>query len=225
MNCSYCVASDVQEKSLAWSLGWQGAVQYLFVRQGSRGAAGIHGSAASGATPGRIPAFDNVTLVGGYTIGSQHGAAPGTSRSIGPGILLEGEAGLTARNLLVMGFGGFAIDGPAASFADGGASVAGAILTGTGYRHARSSQVAGRLEPYVEYISRDPELVNIRYQPNPDPRPRSGSVALRLGSAAMLPFESDFLRPAHYVGAFRARNWLEEWTFFGPEDDYGVRVD
>ena len=172
-----------------------------------------------------MPAFDNVTLVGGYAIGSHPSAAPGTARSIGPGILLEGEAGLRARNLLVTGFGGFAIDGPETGFADGGASVAGAILTGTGYRHARSSQVARQLVPHVEYISRDPELVNIRHEPNPDPRPRSGSVALRLGNPAALPFESEFLRPAPYVGAFHATNWLEEWTFFGPEAAYEVPLD
>ena len=224
VNCRYCVASDVRGKSLAWSAGWQGSVQHLYVQQGSQGDAGIHGSAASDTTPDTMPAFDNVTLIGGYNIGVP-GGAPGTLRTIGPGILLEGEAGLTARNLLVTGFAGFAIEGPSTSFDNGGSSVTGAILTNSGYRHSASSEVSYQLRDLVEYIDRGPNLVNVRHEPNPDPRPRTGSVALRLGTAAMVPFESDFLRSTDYVGAFRAQNWLEEWTFFGPEDSYRLPDD
>ena len=224
VNCTYCVASDVMDKSFAWSAGWEGSVQHMYVQQGSRGAAALHGSADSGAAAGEVPSFDNVTLIGGYNVGLD-GGAPGSTRTIGPGIHLNGEAGLAARNVLVMGFAGFAIEGPESSFADGRTSVTGAILTNSGYVGSGSSEVSYQLRPHVEYIDRDPELVNVRYEPNPDPRPRSGSIALRLGSAARVPFDSDFARPTRYVGAFHTKNWLEEWTFFGPEDAYRLPDD
>ena len=123
------------------------------------------------------------------------------------------------------GFAGFALDGSAASFVAGTSSVADAVLTNSGWRHAGSSEVSGPFESYVEYIDRDPDLFNVRHEPNPDPRPRSGSVALRLGNATVPPYDSRFLRSAEYVGAFRKKNWLEEWTLFGPESDYEVPVD
>ena len=137
-HCSYCVSSDTRGNSVAWSLGWQGSMQHLYVQQGAQGASGMHGSAASEALPGAMPTFYNVTLIGGYNIGVL-GGAPGRQDSIGPGIFLEAEAGMNARNLLVTGFAGFAIDGPAASFVSGRSSVANSILTNSGYRHGSSS--------------------------------------------------------------------------------------
>ena len=50
-------------------------------------------------------------------------------------------------------------------------------------------------------------------------------MALRLGNAAVPSFDDRFSRSAHYVGAFGKKNWLEEWTFFGAEQDYEVPVD
>ena len=131
----------------------------------------------------------------------------------------QGRGWVNARYLLVTGFAGIPLDGAAASF------VADAILTSPRYRYGGSSQVRGRFEPYVTYSSRDPDLLNPRYEPNPDPRPRSRSVALRHGNAAVPPYNSRFLHSADYVGAFRKKNWLEEWTLFGPEAAYRVPVD
>ena len=223
-HCSYCVSSDTRGNSVAWSMGWRGSMQHLYVQQGAQGASGMHGSAGGETLPGAMPTFYNVTLVGGYNIGVL-GGVPGRQDSIGPGIFLESGAGMHARNLLVTGFAGYALDGAAASFVAGSSSVANSILTRTGYRHGGSSQVRGQFKPHVEYLSRDPDLLNVRYEPNPDPRPRSGSVALRLGNAAVPPYDSRFLRSASYVGAFRTKNWLEEWTFLGREQDYEVPVD
>ena len=220
-HCGYCVASDVRRDSLAWDLGWRGSAQNLYVQQGSEAASAIRGSAEGRAMDGQIPVLHNATLVGGYNIGVL-GGSPGSSRSIGPGIVLEGEAAIIARNVLVTGFGGFGIDGSVASFASGRSSFSSAILTSTGYRHGSSSQVRGQFAPYVEYKNRDPDLLNVRYEANPDPRPRSGSPALRLGNAAVPPFNGEFSRSAHYVGAFGKKNWLEEWTFFGAEQEYEV---
>ena len=223
-HCGYCVSSDTRGNSVAWSMGWQGSMQHLYVQQGAQGASGMHGSAEGAAIAGAMPTFYNVTLVGGYNLGVL-GGAPGNQRSIGSGIVLDAAAGMNARNLLVTGFAGHALDGSAASFVAGASSVANAILTNSGWRRGGSLQVSGRFEPYVEYAKVNPKLLNVRYESNPDPRPRSGSAPLRLGNAAIPPFDARFSRPAHYVGAFRKKNWLEEWTFFGPESDYEVPVD
>ncbi|MYD94606.1 MAG: hypothetical protein F4Y02_13150, partial [Chloroflexi bacterium] len=223
-HCSYCVSSDTRGNSVAWSMGWHGSMQHLYVQQGAQGASGMHGSSESEAVPGTMPTFYNATLVGGYNIGVL-GGVPGSRRTIGPGISLEAGAGMYARNLLVTGFAGYALDGSAADFVAGSSSLANAVLTKSGWRHGGSSQVRGRFKPYVNYINWDADLLNVRHEPNPDPRPRSGSVALRLGNAAVPPFDSRFLRTAEHVGAFRKKNWLEEWTFFGPERAYEVPVD
>ena len=223
-HCRYCVSSDARGDSVAWSMGWRGSVQHLYVQQGARGASGLRGSAASGAIAGAVPRFYNVTLVGGYNIGVP-GGTPGNTRSIGSGILLEAGAGIHARNLLVTGFAGLALDGPPASFAAGASSVANAILTNSGWRRGGSSQVRVGLEPYVEYSKVNPKLLNVRYEPNPDPRPRRGSAALRLGAGAVPPYDDRFDRTADHVGAFGAKNWLEGWTFFGPESAYEVPVE
>ena len=223
-HCGYCVASDARRDSVAWGLGWKGSAQNLYVQQGSEAASAIRGSAEGPALDGGMPVLYNATLVGGYNIGVP-GGSRGSSRSIGPGIVLEGEAAITAGNVLATGFGGFAIDGSVASFASGRSSFSHSILTRTGYRHSSSLQVHGRFAPYAEFTSRDPDLLNVRYEANPDPRPRSGSPALRLGNAAVPPFNDKFSRSTHYVGAFGKKNWLEEWTFFGAEQDYEVPVD
>ena len=218
--CSHCVVSDSRRDSLAWSGGWQGAAQHLYVQQGAQGASALHGRQAGPGGPLDGPAFHNVTLVGGYNIGVP-GGAPGTRRSIGPGIVLDGQAAVRAWNVLVTGFGGFALDGSAASFADGRSHIAGALLTDSRFRYGGgSSQVQGFFEPWVRYTRADPDLIDVRHGANPDPRPRSGSKVRKLGTAATPPFDSLLSRAADYVGAFGRHNWLEEWTFFGAERDY-----
>ena len=218
-HCSYCVSSDALHDSLVWSGGWQGSAQHLYVRQGAQAASALRGREAIDAPPLAGPAFRNVTLVGGYMIGVP-GGAPGTSRSIGPGVVLDGQAALTAWNLLVTGFGGFAVDAAAASFADGRSRIAGAVLSHSGYRRGQSSLVRGTLKPYVQYTRADPDLIDLRHGANPDPRPRSGSATRKLGTAVAPPFDARFTAAADYAGAFGKRNWLEEWTFFGAERDY-----
>ena len=218
-HCSYCVASDVRSDSLAWDRDWRGSAQYLYVQQGAQGASAIHGRADGSAGAGRSPKIYNATLVGGYNI-AVAGGKPGQLRSIGPGILLDRGVAITARNVLATGFAGFAIDGSAASFTSGRSSFSHAVLTRSGYRISPPHPVLSRFSPYVEYIEENPQLLNVRYGANPDPRPRSGSGVLQLGNAAVPPFAPKFSHSAHYVGAFHKINWLEEWTFFGPEEDY-----
>ena len=223
-HCSYCVSSEAWHDSLAWDRGWQGSMQYLYIQQGVEAASAIRGSAEGAPVDAATPMIYNATLVGAYNAWVPPGA-PGTARTIGDGIVLEREAAVTARNVLAIGFGGFALDGSMASFASGRSTFSHAVLANSGYRQSSTSPVRDRFEPHVEYTSDDPILVNVRYEANPDPRPRSGSVALRLGNAATPPFHVKFSRSAHYVGAFRKQNWLEEWTFFGSERDYRVPHD
>ena len=221
-HCSYFVASEVRNDSLLWNRGWRGSAQHLYVQQGSQASSAVRGSAAQAAMDSPAPTLYNATLVGGYDIGVS-GGVPGNFRSISPGILLEGEAAVSARNVLATGFAGFALDGSVASFARGRSSFSHSLLTNSGYLH--SSQVRGLFAPYVQFVKHSPKLLNVRYAANPDPRPRSGSAALRLGNAEVPPFDPWFSHSAHYVGAFGKENWLEEWTFFGPEQDYEVPVD
>ena len=223
-HCGYCVVSDTLGDSVAWSAGWQGSAQYLYVHQGAQAASGMHGKDADQVMPSAAPRFYNITLVGGYNIGLL-GGTPGGRQSIGPGISLDRGAAIKARNVLAIGFADFAVDGSAASFTGGRSSISEAVLTNSGYSRSGSSQIRGSFAPYIEYIKVNPDLINVRHEANPDPRPRSGSVALRLGNAAVPSFDDRFSRSAHYVGAFGKKNWLEEWTFFGAEQDYEVPVD
>ncbi len=223
VHCRHCVSSEAKQASVSWSQGWKGSAQYLYVQQGSHGASGIRGS-AEGADSPVAPTLYNATLVGGYNI-SVPGGAPGNSRTIGPGILLEGGAAITARNLLVTGFARFAIEAPAGGFEAGTNSLAGTVLYSNRFWRRGRGQIPAWLKPWLDYVSQDPDLLNIRYEANPDPRPRSGSPTLRLGNGKMPPFDRRFSRDGLFVGAFGRTNWLEEWTFFGPEEDYEVPVD
>ena len=226
-HCGYCVASEVRGNSVSWGLGWQGSAQHLYVQQGGSGGAGVRGEAEGGAGDGRAPLLYNLTLVGGYNIGLI-GGAPGRRRSIGPGILLDGGAAVTARNVAVIGFAGYAIDtrGESVAHFESGRSSLGSVITNTNATsRGGSSPVSPMIASQVEYIYNNPDFLNIRYEPNPDPRPRSGSVALRLGNAAVPPAAGKMSRAAQYVGAFGKRNWLEEWTFFGGEGFYDATVE
>ena len=216
-HCSHCVASDAQRDSVFWSEGWQGSAQHLYVQQGAQGASALRGRAGVEEPPSPGPEFRNATLLGGYNFGVL-GGAPGKLRSIGPGIVLEGQAAIRARNVLATGFGGFAVDGWAASFSDGRSRIAGMLLSLSGY--SQSTRVPGALEPWVQYTRANPDLIDVRHAANPDPRPRNGSAALKLGTAVASPFDIRFARTEDYTGAFGKRNWLEEWTFFGPEEDF-----
>ena len=81
----------------------------------------------------------------------------------------------------------------------------------------------------------------MRYDPNPDPRPKENSGALKPDEAdepggevsgqpeqpdgqASQGTEAGPPKAPNYIGAFGLdTNWLEEWTFFGKESDYDTR--
>ena len=81
--------------------------------------------------------------------------------------------------------------------------------------------LAGGLEGLVAHQDAAPKLVSAAHRPNPDPRPRLDSPALKFAMGAVPPSDGLLDTGAQYIGAFGDSNWLEEWTFFGPESDYG----
>ena len=93
----------------------------------------------------------------------------------------------------------------------------------------------------AEIIERDPKLRDVRYVPDPDPRPKAISLALKAdrdeepngrvsgqregpeGRGNEGP-EAGEPKVPNYIGAFgEDEKWLEEWTFFSPESDYDMR--
>ena len=210
-HCRYCVSSGARDDSLEW-LGWQGTAQHLFLQQGLAGDKGIEASGPGSGSPG--PVLHNATLLGG--------SAAGAEASSGVGIHLGDGAAITARNLLVTGFGSHAITAEsetAALFVDSQSSIANTIFHENGGRFG-VAQTGEAISPYIQFLDEDPDLRNARYEANPDPRPKSGSVALEEDSSAESPSDETLWRDARYIGAFGTSNWLEEWTFFGPDSEY-----
>ncbi|MDE0105031.1 MAG: hypothetical protein OXN89_21840 [Bryobacterales bacterium] len=203
VSCRHCVASGSRGHGLSWDDGWQGAVQHLYVQQDDTAeGCGIDANrAGSGGVrgPGGGPRLFNLTLVG----------PGGDARGCQVGMRFRGKAAGTVSNLAVTGFGtgfGFEDERARRAFGAAGGSVSHAIFEGAG---------AG-----VRHLDKDPALVNVRWGPGPDPRPRWGAAALQVGAAAVPPSDGWLDTSAEYIGAFGPWNWLEGWTFFGPESAY-----
>ena len=216
-NCRYCVSSGARDDALEWSEGWLGTAQHVFLVQGLEGDNGIEatGPEAVLGTPG-YPALYNLTVVGG--------AALGPEASSGNGFQLGAGAEVTARNVVVTGFGGFALGAAseaAGLFTNERSSIRNAILYDNGGQFGLA-QVEEGISPYVEFVDADPQLRNLRYEANPDPRPRSASVALETDAAAVPPPDGTQWNDGPYLGAFGETNWLEPWTFLGPEPEFRV---
>ena len=218
--CDYCVVSGSGGAGLAWKRGWRGAARHLYVQHGERGTDGVRGANdAEGwdQEPRSRPTLSNVTLVHSHRYGRRARKAVGLRLNTGSGVL--------ARSLLVTGFGGGAIEAGSRSallFEHGESAVENAILYwNRGTR--RADQVRGLSESVVDFLVDDPKLRNVRYEANPDPRPKIGSPALLIvGTGASEDGEPS--PEKRYIGAFGEENWLEEWTFFGAEPDYDVQV-
>ena len=165
-HCRFCVSSGAGDDSLEWSGGWLGTAQHVFLQQGPGRDSGIEasGPGAVRSASGR-PALYNATLVGGASIGADS--------SNGDGLRLREGAALTARNLVVIGFGGYALaagSDVAGLFVGGGGSIRNAILYENGGRYG-VAQIEEGISPYIEFLDEDPQLRNVRYEGNPDPRP------------------------------------------------------
>ncbi|MDE0265328.1 MAG: hypothetical protein OXJ37_23205 [Bryobacterales bacterium] len=212
-NCGHCVSSGASDDGLEWAGGWQGSAQHLFLQQAlGRGDCGIEGHDA-GLGPGTVPRLYNVTVIGSEVPGLSNGTG-------GCAIRLGAGSSMKARNVIVTGFVAGASevrDRTAPSFRDGARSMAHSIVHagGDGYM-----LIGDGMESGPEYLDENPKLVNVHYAPNPDPRPKLSSSALMVGAGAIPPSDGFLDTSAQQIGAFRDSNWLEEWTFFGPESDY-----
>ena len=211
VNCGYCVSSGAVGHGIAWGGGWAGRLQHIYVQQDGRGSGcGIEagpGRAGPGLAPGGLPQIFNVTLA------RPDKARPGCEA----GIVFRPSAQATVRNLAATGFRGGAVrfEGELAR------SALAADRGRVSHLMAASVGEAGvSTRPLAHHLEQHPDLVNVRWEAGPDPRPRLDSPALLMGSAAVAPSDGWFDSDADYVGAFNSRNWLEEWTVFGPESEY-----
>ena len=215
------VSQSIYTVYLTDSLGWRGSAQHVFLQPDPAGdGCGIDGAndeLALDALPRSAPVLYNVTVSGASPQGR-----PGASG--GCGIRLRSGSAVTARNVIVQGFASGAValrDNAESLFLDGTSSISGAILHAGAGRDGGAAADA-RLEGLVSYRRVDPRLGGAALRPNPDPRPRLNSPALQVRAAAVPPSDGLLDTGAQYVGAFGDSNWLEEWTFFGPEAHYRV---
>ena len=205
--CDHCVASSSGAAGLAWDRGWRGSAAHLYVQHGPQGLHGLDGGndeQGHDREPRSLPTLSNVTLL--------HSQPYGRRARRGAGVHLRTGSGLRARDLLASHFGGGGVlAGPRASmlFTDGESSLAGALLYVNG--NGRGQLRGLGLRDALEYIERKPDLRDVRYFANPDPRPKPDSPALAHEGEG-------------YIGAFGPKdNWLEQWTVFGPESVYDLQ--
>ena len=207
--CDYCVSSWSSGSGLVWERGWQGGASHLYVQHGRGGVDGIVGgndSEGHDLEPRSLPILSNVTLVHAYPYGRSEREAVG--------LRLETGSGVQARDLLVTRFGGGAIAARGRSallFTEGESQVATSLFHRNGLRQL-AGRLRGRTHPGIEFTDRDPKLRDVRDFANPDPRPKASSKALPQDRKG-------------YIGAFGAKeNWLDEWTFFGHEQNYDTET-
>lgn len=211
-DCRYCVADGSKDDSLDWAFGWRGTAQNVFILQDGDGDNGIEADndkeGGFNAEPRSHPKLYNLTMVGGALHSGAHG---------GDGMRIRVGTAITARNVIVTGFGGDVVDvwdNSPSFFADGTSSIQSAIFFDNG------GSVAGGVT--IPAADVDPQFVNVRFEGNPDPRLMLGSPGLKIGAATTPPSTGSTDTSAQCIGAFCDDNWLEEWTFFGPEEDYDV---
>lgn len=203
-DCRNCVSSGAKDDSLDWAFGWRGRVQNLFIIQDAGSDNGIEAdndSQGFDRTPRSHPKLNNVTIVSAGNAGKD-------------GMRIRVGTAITARNVLVTGVTGEALDIRDNSpdlFNDGTSSIANCIL---------NAAITPDTVSLPCMTVANPMLRNVRYEGNPDPRPVDGSPAARIGAGAAMASDGFFDTGKQCVGAFCEDNWLEEWTFFGAEEDY-----
>lgn len=220
-NMHHFVSEGSKDDSVDSALGWRGIAQFGYIKQDSVEAdSGYEGDGNENGflnEPRNAPQFWNVTWVGD----------------------VEGSRGLRVRrghlgafvNNIVMGFGN---DGYEPSDDQSGADVRSTIFwNNRGGMQTLADQIdaAGLAEVTSDpnNMSIAPLLRNTRLEGNPDPRPLDASAAGLIGMGVTPPAvvgDDCYCGPvtdpsASFIGGFgQDDNWLEEWTFFGPEDNY-----
>ena len=75
------------------------------------------------------------------------------------------------------------------------------------------------IAPHVEYVDSDPRLLDVRYGPNPDPRPRFGSPAKPGAAGPELPRQAGQRTPRSISeDSMKGTGW-KSGRHFGPEPD------
>ena len=203
--CNHCVASGSGNAGISWERGWRGGASHLYVQQGRSGLHGLsggHDENGHDLEPRSLPALHNATLI--------HAAPYGRRGRRAVALQLSDGSAVQVRDLLATRFRGGAIRASGRSrllFSEGESAVSGALLYLNG-----SPQLPVGIADAVPYDERNPKLRDVRDFANPDPRPKPSSPALTDDAEG-------------YIGAFgRKDNWLEEWTVFGPESVYDLRL-
>ena len=221
------MASGSGAVGLACERGWRGSVSHLYVQHGAVGTDGIDGAGDEEGwdrEPRSLPNLANGTLVRSYPYGKREREAVG--------LRLRSGSRVQATSLLIKHFGGGAINGgsrAALPFVEGASAITRSRFHLNGFRQL--NYWPWQLEDAtIEFADRSPELSDVRWFANPDPRPEEDSHALKRGDPVSRQpeglggLDAEQPKAPNYIGAFGEKeNWLEEWTFFGPESDYDPR--
>ena len=203
--CYRCVASNTGQAGILWSDNFNGLLQDLYVQQEDPAASAIWGIAGDRRVHASI---NNATLLGGHD---------GLGKGSASGIQLMGDnAILKAKNVIVAGFRGSGIRAVAGSAKRFHSNDARSFIFGFNWKGAVNPLIATKMRIPIHL----PQLLTVRPQPNPDPRPRTKSRALVPEAAVPVSAESRHASEELHVGAFAHDNWLEQWTWFGSEEQY-----
>ena len=225
VNASHVVSDGSKDDAVDWTHGWTGKVQWVYIRQDNveadNGLEMDNWEFGHDNTPRANPRIFNATLIG----------SPAGTRG---GRLRRGSA-IGLRNFIIADFPGvgWQVDDDAtfAQIANGATDISRGIFW---MNNGGKTDLAGQLHSGVQsYLlgqpfvtAEDPMLRNTRYEGNPDPRPMDGSPACKAGTT-LSPAADGFYGQADASecrGAFnQTDNWLEEWTFFGGEEDYLIQ--
>lgn len=128
VNAKYLVLTGNEDDSLDWTLGWQGKVQYVLIKQaedaGDQGIEADNNGDANDAEPRSHPTLSNMTIIGNV--------------NTDVGILLREGTAATIYNTIVSGFGEACIDiDNAATFNLAGAPIPADVLSLAGEEGAR----------------------------------------------------------------------------------------
>jgi hypothetical protein len=227
-NMKYFVSEASRDDSVDWTFGWNGFAQHGLILQDATGDNGLEADNNEDGInnePRSHPRFWNMTIIGN----------PATDL----GALFRLGTAVSLRNCIIANFGEFGMEITNDSVPQ---IAAGNLVVDncTFWDNAAGEEtLAAQLEANAAtYLSgqdnvtaANPLLRNIRNEGNPDPRLLDGSPLGLVGAGATPPAvdepdgDSDILFHfdtwATWQGAFNASvNWLDEWTFFGPEEAY-----
>jgi hypothetical protein len=217
-NAKHLVIDGSKDDGLDWAFGWRGKVQFVYVAQdgieAERGIEADNNEFGVDNEPRSRPEIWNITMVGS-TVG-------------GRGIMLRRGASVSFKNYVVQDFPNDCLevrDDETFAQITAGNSL---FQFGTCWNNAGKTgidQIDSAAQPWVlsqpNNFFADPMLRNVRYEKDPDPRPKDNSAVCAAGKLAQPPSDGFLSTGGACAGAFgHQENWLEEWTFLGQEADF-----